>query len=66
MPLASQVFGQIHVARSKPMHRPVTEPDLHLACERDDELPPRRRVPIQKVAWRRRAKHDALGRLQLA
>src|SRR5262249_40607721 len=48
------------------MHGAVAETNLHLARQGDHELPPRRGVPVDEVAWRRRAELDAFGFLQRA
>src|SRR6266568_9298448 len=47
--LAGQVFGQVDVAGAVAVHAAVTQPDLDLATQRDDELAAGRRMPIDEV-----------------
>src|SRR5262245_21833370 len=62
--LAREVFGQGHVARAVAVHGAVAETDLDFAGQGDHELAARRVVPVDEVAGLRRAKDDALRRLQ--
>src|SRR5262245_52737852 len=46
--LARRVLDQARVAGAEDVLRAVAEPDLELAAQDDDELPPRRRMPVDE------------------
>src|SRR6266849_5882742 len=55
---ASQVFGKVDVAGTVAVHAPVTEPNLDLATQRNDELAAGRWVPVDEGPRLGTAKHD--------
>jgi hypothetical protein len=59
--LARDVLDQPRVARAEDVRGAVAEADLELAGEDDDELAPRRGVPVDEVAHRALAERDLGG-----
>ena len=49
MPLPGSILHQPRIAGAELMQRPIAQPDLNAALNADDILPPRRRVPVNKV-----------------
>src|SRR5712691_4528935 len=63
VPLSRRVLDQARVAGAEDVLRAVSQADLELAREDDDELPPRRRVPVDEAPNRIFPKGN-LGRRQ--
>src|SRR5262245_37408682 len=56
-----RVLDQPRVARAEDPLRAIAEPDLELARQDDDELPPGRRVPVDESPNRILTKRDLSG-----
>src|SRR5205814_5039704 len=60
--LARRVLDESGVARPEDVLGAVTEADLELPGQNDDELAPRRRVPVEELPDRPFAERDLSGR----
>jgi len=59
--LAAQVFGQVDVAGAIVVHTAITQTNLDFTRDGDDELAPRRRVPVDVAALAPTSFHDVYG-----
>src|ERR1700693_5391121 len=66
MPLPRRVLEQARVARAEEMLGAVSQADLELAGEDDDELPLRRRMPVDETPDRVLPEGDLRRRQALA
>src|SRR5882724_1627341 len=63
--LAGGVLHETRIAGTEDVLGAVAQPDLELALQDHDELPPRRRVPVQEPPDRPDAERDLRGRQPL-